>query len=192
MTRRVACRFLVSPTNSRNVICPLRPKVLKNLKVVKMGKNITCVFFTTTKTTLDNFFPEPCEEPHLLFYVVPCCLCCRFLPSVPSHARKPFCCLLLFLLSFSPFLSEPARKLVVVPSCYLLSFYSFRNYFYAIFSKAFVSSYFFISSSRFSRQTNEPPFFMRLTICCSFSLSCDLPFSALRSIGLDTILNIIL
>ena len=183
-------------------------------------------YFTTTQTTLDNFFfqsyarslvvycccrfllSEPCEDTSwrlrleiadsslrnaprsvsrastsfrddcrgglsvfccpLLSLVVYCCSSCRFLLSFPSQRGN----LLLFL---------------VVTCC---RFISFTNYFYAIFSIAFVSSYFFISSSRFPRQTNEPPFFMRLTICCSFSLSCDLPFSALRSIGLDTILNI--
>ncbi len=181
------------------LFAPPRLKVLKNLKVVKLGKNITCGILRQPRQHLTTFFPSPARKPFccsLLSYVV--LVVVFFFLRQPRQLLTTFframrgnlCCLLLFLLSFSPFRSEPVRKLVVVPSCYLLSFYSFRNYFYAIFSIAFVSSYFFISSSRFSRQTNEPPFFMRLTICCSFSLSCDLPFSALRSIGLDTILNI--
>ena len=44
------------------LFAPPRLKVLKNLKVVKMGKNITCGIFTTIRTTRDNMVRAVCCE----------------------------------------------------------------------------------------------------------------------------------
>ena len=118
-------------------------------------------FLRQPRQPLTTFFPEPCEDPSccpLLFIVVPvvvlfflfraprgplllslvvyCCFCCRFLLSVPRLARTPLvvlCCLLLFLLSFSSFFSEPREEPLVVPSCRFSSFSLFFLYLWFAF-----------------------------------------------------------
>ena len=179
------------------LFAPFALRSLKTLRALNLGNNITCGILRQPRQLWTTFFFRAMRGA-LLFIVV-------VVFFFPSLARTPRgVCVWRSRIAVSATLHVPYRVLrlasamtagvdcrcFVVHCCYSCRFISFTNYFYAIFSIAFVSSYFFISSSRFSRQTNEPPFFMRLTICCSFSLSCDLPFSALRSIGLDTILNI--
>ena len=73
MTRRVDCRFFVSLTNSRNVICPLALRSLKTLKALNLGKNKRAVFYDNQDNFGQHFFPELCEESSccpVLFYVV--------------------------------------------------------------------------------------------------------------------------
>ena len=107
------CRFLLFvPSPARNIFVQIRVIGYAELKV--RGKKYS---FRAMRGTL------------LLFLVVLCCFCCRFLLSIPSSARNPFvyirvigyaelkvrgkkysfraprgtfCCLVLFLLSFSP------------------------------------------------------------------------------------------
>ena len=90
---------------------------------------------------LKIYVPSPARNL-LLSFVVYCCSYCRFLLSVPSLARNLFvqirairgkiysframrgtpfvvpCCLLLFLLSFSSFRSEPCEEPIRANSCY--------------------------------------------------------------------------
>ena len=132
---------------------PPRPKVLKNLKGVKLGQKQTCGILRQPRQPLTTFFralrgihsckfvrfvvkyirSEPCEEPYLLLIVVSCCPCCRFFSFLSEPREEPLSFYVVLVVVFLSFLASPASNIRVnYPPSFSRYFYPIYKSFYAI------------------------------------------------------------